>query len=60
VGAQLDGARLQLERELNRTVAPGVQLAGRVSTLRLTGIYTTPTAFLVRVALDGEARLVMR
>ena len=57
VGAQLDSVRAQLTAELNRPLAPGVALAGAVRDVKILGVHTTPTAFVVRVVLDGDARI---
>jgi hypothetical protein len=57
IGAQLDSVRAQLTRELNRPLAPGASLSGAIESVRILGVHTTPTAFVVRVVLDGEARL---
>ena len=60
VGEQLDSLRSQLTQELNRPLAPGVTLAGSVRDVRFIRMYTTASAFVLRVALDGEAVLIVR
>lgn len=60
VGAQLDSMRTVLSREMNRELAPGVQLEGAVNDITIRGLYATATSFVLRVVLDGEARAVSR
>ncbi|MDQ6831471.1 MAG: DUF4403 family protein [Gemmatimonadota bacterium] len=60
VGARLDQVRDQLSQQLNRQLAPGVSLAGNVTRVELRGIHTTAGAFVIRVAMAGEARLSVR
>lgn len=60
VGAQLDSMRATLTREMNRELAPGVSLTGAVNEITIRGLYATPTSFVLRVVLDGEARAVVR
>ena len=60
VGTQLDSLRATLTREMNRELAPGVALEGAVTSIAIRGLYATPTSFVLRVVLDGEARAVMR
>lgn len=60
VGAQLDSMRATLTREMNRELAPGVALTGAVNDITIRGLYATPTSFVLRVVLDGEARAVAR
>jgi hypothetical protein len=57
LGPQLDAARFQLTQQMNRSLAPGVAVGGGVRSLRVTGLHTTPTSFVVRVLLEGEAGL---
>ncbi len=57
VGAQLDSLRGQLTAKLNRPLAPGVAVAGAVTDIRIAAVGTTTTAFVLRVLLDGQARL---
>ncbi|MDB4917767.1 MAG: hypothetical protein JWM95_5411 [Gemmatimonadetes bacterium] len=57
VGTQLDSLRSQLTAQLNRPLAPGVAVSGAVNTIRISGLATSNTAFVLRVVLDGQARL---
>jgi hypothetical protein len=57
LGPQLDSARAQLTAQMNRPLAPDVVVGGGVTSLRLTGLYLTNDAFVVRVLLEGEAGL---
>ena len=60
VGEQLDRFKSQLGAELNRELAPGVMLAGAVNDVRIEHLYTTPTAFVLRVVFDGAASIAVR
>ncbi len=60
LGTQLDSARYQLDRQLNRPLSPDLLVGGGVRALRVTGLHMTPTAFVVRVLLEGEAGLWAR
>lgn len=60
VGEQLDAMRMQLTKQLNRPLAPNMAVGGGVQSIRVLGVETTPTAFVVRVVLDGEAGLWVR
>jgi hypothetical protein len=60
VSTQLDSLRGQLSAQLNRPLAPGVSVSGSVADIRIAGMGTTATAFVLRVVLDGEARLSVR
>lgn len=60
VGAQLDSARAALDRQLNRPLAPGVAVGGGMRDVRITGLHTTADAFVVRVVLEGDARLFVQ
>lgn len=60
VGDQLDSLRSRLTQELNRELAPGVRLAGSISDVRFTRMFTTQTAFVLRVVLDGEAVILVQ
>lgn len=55
VGAQLDSMQSVLTREMNRDLAPGVRMEGAVNDITIRGLYATPTSFVLRVVLDGEA-----
>jgi hypothetical protein len=60
VGEQLDSLRSRLTQELNRELAPGVRLAGNVNDVRFSGMFTTQTAFVLRVVLEGEAVILVQ
>lgn len=60
VGTQLDSLRGQLTAQLNRSLAPGVSVAGTVDDIRIAALATSGTAFVLRVVLDGTARLSVR
>ena len=60
VGEQLDSLRSRMTQELNRPIAPGVTLAGSVQDVRFSGLYTTQSAFVLRVVLNGEAVLLVQ
>ncbi len=60
IGEQLDRVKAQLGAELNRELAPGVDLSGGVTDVRISGLWATRTAFVLRVVFDGEARLDVR
>lgn len=60
VGAQLDSARAELDRQLNRPLAPGVAVGGGMREVRIAGVHTTPDAIVVRVVLEGDARLFVQ
>ena len=57
VGTQLDSLRGQLSAQLNRSLAPGVSVAGNVTDIRIAALATSGTAFVLRVILDATARL---
>ena len=59
VGTQLDSLRGQLSAQLNRSLAPGVSVSGSVSNIRIAGLATSGTAFVLRVVLDAVARLTV-
>ncbi|HKW09693.1 MAG TPA: DUF4403 family protein [Gemmatimonadaceae bacterium] len=60
VGEQLDSLKSRLNYELNRSLAPGVRLAGSVNGVRFSRMFTTQTAFVLRVVLDGEAVILVQ
>ena len=60
IGEQLDSLAVRLTQELNRTLAPGVTLTGAIRTVRIDRLYTTQTAFVLRVILDGDAAIDVR
>jgi uncharacterized protein DUF4403 len=57
IGAQVEQLKSQLGDLLNRPIAPGVVLTGGVTDVRIERLFATPTAFVLRVVLDGEARI---
>lgn len=57
IGNQLDAFKAQLGTQLNRELAPGVSLSGGITDVRIDRLYTTPTAFVLRVVFDGAARV---
>ena len=57
VGTQLDSLRGQLSAQLNRSLAPGVSVAGTVTDIRIAALATSGSAFVLRVILDATARL---
>jgi hypothetical protein len=59
VGAQLDSVRAQLDAQMNRRLAPNATISGAVRAVQIVGVYTTPTSFIVRVVMDGAARLAV-
>jgi hypothetical protein len=60
IGTQLDSLRGQLSAQLNRSLAPGVSVAGSVTDVRIAGMGTSSTAFVLRVVLDGQAKLMVQ
>jgi hypothetical protein len=60
VGEQLDSLKSRLTQQLNRSLAPGITLAGSVRDVRFAGLYTTPTAFVLHVVLDAEAVILVQ
>ncbi len=60
VGTLLDQARDRLTEELNRSIAPGTQISGAITSVRVEALYTTPASFVLRVVLDGNAQLSMQ
>jgi hypothetical protein len=60
VGEQLDRFKAQLGAELNRELAPGISLAGAISDVRIEHLYTTPTAFVLRVMFEDSASIDVR
>ncbi|HEX4469297.1 MAG TPA: DUF4403 family protein [Gemmatimonadaceae bacterium] len=60
VGEQLDSLKSRLNYELNRSLAPGVRLAGSVNDVRFSRMFTTQKAFVLRVVLDGEAVILVQ
>ena len=60
VGAQLDSLRYRLTQQLNGQLAPGVLVGGGITDVRIVGVHTTGDAIVVRVVLDGTARLIVQ
>jgi hypothetical protein len=60
IGTQLDSLRRQLNTQLNRPLAPGVAVSGAVNDIRIAAIAASNTAFVIRVVLDGAAKLDVR
>jgi hypothetical protein len=60
VGEQLDSLRTRLTEQLNRSLAPGVRLAGSVTDVRVGGLFTTQSAFVLHVVLDAEAVIIVQ
>ena len=57
IGQQLDSLRTQLTAEMNRVLAPGVTLIGQVRDIQIGQLYTTATAFVLRVVLEADAHV---
>jgi hypothetical protein len=57
VGDQVDMLKTELGIELNRELAPGVVMSGYVKDARIERLYAKPTAFVLRVVLDAEAKV---
>lgn len=55
----VEWAGQQLDRGLNRTLAPGVRLEGTVHDVRIVGLQALPRSLVVGAAADAEARLVI-
>ncbi|HEU4628170.1 MAG TPA: DUF4403 family protein [Gemmatimonadaceae bacterium] len=60
VGAQLDSARVELTRLLNRPLAPGMLVGGGIRDVRIQGVHLAADAIVVRVLLEGSAMLVVQ
>ena len=60
IGDQLDSLKSRLTEQLNRSLAPGVTLAGSVRHVRFGGLYTTQTAFVLHMVLDAEAVILVQ
>ena len=60
LGAQLDSVRYQLTQRLNGPLAPGMSVGGGVHDMRVLGVHTTGSAFVVRVMLEGNAELYVQ
>jgi hypothetical protein len=59
IGAQLDAVEQQLDAQLNRELAPGVSLSGAVHDVRIERLYSTQSAFVLRVVFDGDAKIIV-
>jgi hypothetical protein len=57
VGDQVERLKVQLGELLNRPIAPGIVLTGGVTDVRIDRLFATSSAFVLRVVLDGEARI---
>jgi len=57
VGTQLDSLRRQLTSQLNRPLAPGVTVSGGVTDIRIVALAASSSAFVLRVVVDGAAKL---
>jgi len=60
LGAQLDAVRTQLMVKLNGPVGPGAVMGSSVSDLRIVGVTSTTTAFVVRAQLTGTSGVWFR
>ena len=60
VGEQLDSLKSRLNQELNRPLAAGVTLAGGVHDVHFVRLFTTQSAFVLRVAVDGDAVVLIQ
>ncbi len=60
LGAQLDSVRTQLMVKLNGPIGPGVVMGSSVSALRITGVTSSATAFVVRAQLNGTSGVWFR
>ena len=50
---------IPVDAQLNRELAPGVSLSGAVHDVRSDRLYSTQTAFVLRVVFDGDARVLV-
>jgi hypothetical protein len=57
---QLGEARRELQKGLNRRLAPNVMLAGTVTAVRPVGVYVTATSLRARVIIDGTLRVDLK
>jgi hypothetical protein len=60
IGEQLEKVRAELTDQMNRALAPGVTLSAFVSDVRIDRLYTTQTAFVLRVYFEGDAKLDLK
>ncbi len=59
VGEQMDRLKSELGAELNRDLAPGVEMFGNVTDVRIDRLYATATAFVLRVVIDAQAQIAV-
>jgi hypothetical protein len=57
IGAQLDTVQAMMTAELNTTLAPGMTISGAIRSMRVTDFFTLPNAWVLRVVLEGDAKL---
>jgi hypothetical protein len=55
LGAQLDSVRAEMLRTLNRTVGPGIAMAGSVTAVRIERVSATASGFVVQARLEGQS-----
>ena len=55
LGAQLDSVRTQLMAKLNGPVGPGTVMGSSIGELRIVGVTSSSTAFVVRAQLTGTS-----
>lgn len=58
MGRELTEARQEIDRALNRQIANGVILRGRVTTISPESVRSAPEAVVMRVVVGGEAEVV--
>jgi len=59
VGARLDSVRAQLTRQLNGPLGTGARSEGEITNVRILGLYTGATGWVLQVVLEGRAQLVV-
>jgi hypothetical protein len=59
VGEQIDRLKSELGAELNRDLAPGVEMFGNVNDVRVDRFYANATAFVLRVVIDAQAQIAV-
>lgn len=57
LGAYIDTAKLTMNQQLNREIAKGVNAAGNIQTITLTGIYPMQNHLVIRSKCEGELRI---
>ncbi len=60
IGVQLDSLRRQINGQVNRPLAPGVSVSGGITDIRIVALAATSSAFVLRVVVDGAAKLDVR